>query len=559
MSANQNFDSPPMTGAGGQWQGPPVMVPKVSSPTPTNPGIGPNGALPTGFTPTAPKHSLFSRAYQGTNRVAGSFLQRFALPQDSAPADLLGKVVTSTPPWLISLIVHFTIMIVLGLVVMEASRAPKDDIAVEVDLSRHGDNEKWAETLGEQLTDPSAKFSSDGLEPSKDALAAIPTTTDLPQVKDPLQGPPVIDPTPGGTMPVGTVPAPNISTALSGREEGIKKTLVRAYGGTALTEESVRAGLSWLMRQQRSKGTWSMRGPYKGGANIENEEAATGLALLAFQGAGYTTAGKTSDPYTRVVTRGWKALLRNQQSDGRFFGNLTPEQHSLYTQAICTIAICELYGMTHDDTYLQPAQKAVDYCVKIQSPEGGWRYQPGVDSDMSVTGWFAMAMQSARMAGIEVPSPVFDRISKFLDTVARDEGSRYGYQFNAGATKPLTAEGLLCRQYLGWPHGDKRLRGGVDFLLANLPNWNDRNVYYWYYGTQVCHHMEGLDWQKWNGVMRQLLPEHQEKHGPERGSWDPVGDRWGDTAGRIYVTCLSLYVLEVYYRHLPLYEHAIVR
>ena len=119
--------------------------------------------------------------------------------------------------------------------------------------------------------------------------------------------------------------------------------------------------------------------------------------------------------------------------------------------------------MTHDETYLEPAQKAVDYCVKIQAPEGGWRYQPGVDSDLSVTGWFAMAMQSARMAGLEVPSPVFDRIGKFLDTVARDEGARYAYQFNAGATKPLTAEGLLCRQYLGWAHDDPRLRNGVDY------------------------------------------------------------------------------------------------
>ncbi len=95
-------------------------------------------------------------------------------------------------------------------------------------------------------------------------------------------------------------------------------------------------------------------------------------------------------------------------------------------------------------------------------------------------------------------------------------------------------------------------------MLANLPDWNDRNVYYWYYGTQVCHHMEGKDWQKWNGVMRQLLPEHQEKRGAERGSWEPIGDRWGGSAGRLYVTCLSIYVLEVYYRHLPLYQHGML-
>ena len=64
-----------------------------------------------------------------------------------------------------------------------------------------------------------------------------------------------------------------------------------------------------------------------------------------------------------------------------------------------------------------------------------------------------------------------------------------------------------------------------------------------------------ITWVGQDEVMRQLLPEHQEKQGPERGSWDPNGDRWGGQAGRLYVTCLSLYTLEVYYRHLPIYEH----
>jgi hypothetical protein len=210
--------------------------------------------------------------------------------------------------------------------------------------------------------------------------------------------------------------------------------------------------------------------------------------------------------------------------------------------------------MTHEESYRDAAQSAIDYCVTIQSPEGGWRYEPGVDSDMSVTGWFVMALESARMAGIDVPSPVFARVSEFLDSVSRDDGSKYSYRVRDGATLSLTAEGLLCRQYIGWEHDDPRLRNGVDYLLANLPSWDERNVYYWYYATQVCHHMEGRDWRRWNAVTRQLLPEHQQKRGAERGSWNPVDDRWGAAGGRLYVTCLSLYVLEVYYRHLPIYR-----
>jgi hypothetical protein len=79
-------------------------------------------------------------------------------------------------------------------------------------------------------------------------------------------------------------------------------------------------------------------------------------------------------------------------------------------------------------------------------------------------------------------------------------------------------------------------------------------VYYWYYATQVCHHLEGRHWRAWNDVMRTVLPAHQEQDGKERGSWDPDGDAWGNSGGRLYVTCLSIYMLEVYYRHLPIYQ-----
>ena len=68
--------------------------------------------------------------------------------------------------------------------------------------------------------------------------------------------------------------------------------------------------------------------------------------------------------------------------------------------------------------------------------------------------------------------------------------------------------------------------------------------------------MEGDYWKRWNAVMRQVLTEQQVKHGRESGSWDPqkpTMDQWAPHGGRLYVTCLSLYMLEVYYRHLPIY------
>jgi hypothetical protein len=210
--------------------------------------------------------------------------------------------------------------------------------------------------------------------------------------------------------------------------------------------------------------------------------------------------------------------------------------------------------MTKDSRYRQPAQKALDYASRIQAPQGGWRYVPKEDTDTSVTGWFVMAMQSGLMAGLTVQSPTLDAISKYLDSATSD-GSLYSYQAHGEPTLTMTAEGLLCRQYLGWTHDDPRLRTGVDLLLKNLITYDEQDLYYWYYATQVLHHMGGDDWDKWNKIMRQAVPEHQVKDGKERGSWDPTNDRWGNHGGRLYSTCLSCYLLEVYYRHLPIYKH----
>jgi hypothetical protein len=54
--------------------------------------------------------------------------------------------------------------------------------------------------------------------------------------------------------------------------------------------------------------------------------------------------------------------------------------------------------------------------------------------------------------------------------------------------------------------------------------------------------------------MARQLPEMQIKKGRERGSWAPQQDVWGHYGGRLYTTCLAIYMLEVYYRHLPIYS-----
>jgi hypothetical protein len=165
-----------------------------------------------------------------------------------------------------------------------------------------------------------------------------------------------------------------------------------------------------------------------------------------------------------------------------------------------------------------------------------------------------MALQSARSAHLSVPDEAWGMADLFLDSVQHDGGALYSYQTRSGPTPTMTAEALLCRIYLGWNREQSGLVRGASWLAEDhLPTRSDPNIYYWYYGTQVLHHIGGQEWEDWNVRMRDVLVSTQEVSGHEAGSWEPRGDHAG-AGGRIYMTALAICTLEVYYRHLPIFR-----
>jgi hypothetical protein len=490
------------------------------------------------LTPKTSRASAAGRQKKGTPASPAAIARLKAEPVDPLEhEDLKEAAVRNAPAWLVSMVVHMALLVTLGL--LYVARQVPNIISLDV---------VYAEDIGVQLEDDRLQAASfDTMDVQDPALSLDKLPTD-----DPLAAPPDIKPELFGFNATDRVTAPSIGLALTGREEGMKRALLGKYGGTRRTEAAVEMALEWLKRQQRPDGSWSLTGPYTGGGFDENKTSATAMALLAYQGAGNT---HEKGRFKQQVERGWRYMLKQQDRDGNFFREGV-SNHRLYSQAQAMIAVCEIYGMTKDSMFKEPAQKAIDYAVKIQAKEGGWRYNPGSDSDTSVTGWFVMGLQSGLMAGLDVPSPTLERVSKYLDSVQMYGGGFYKYQpIRNGFTPAMTAEGLLCRQYLGWGRDDERLKEGVDFLLENLIDWADRDVYFWYYATQVLHHMEGEPWEQWNAVMREELPKHQVTTGEEKGSWSASGDRWGNHGGRLYTTCMCTFMLEVYYRHLPIYSY----
>ncbi|NQT38090.1 MAG: PD40 domain-containing protein [Planctomycetes bacterium] len=339
-------------------------------------------------------------------------------------------------------------------------------------------------------------------------------------------------------------------------DEQTKRDLVQKYGSPKESLEAIHKGLVWIKSHQRDDGRWSLhdfngqcRGHRcKGHGSSKSDTAGTGLALLPFLGDGHTH--KKGD-YRSTVDRGLRWLIEHQKDDGDLFtggeGNA-----QMYSHAIGTIALCEAYGMSGDASLRGPAQKAINFIVAAQHSEGGWRYRPNEQGDMSVVGWQVMALKSGQIADLEVPQKTFTAVWKFLDHT-RSGRSEFGYQDRGRSTPALSAEGLLCMQYLGVRYDDPRLRAGADNLLQRVPAKGKDTSYYWYYGTQVMFHLQGDHWTRWNEAAAQLLVDTQLTEGPSAGTWDPR-DNWEGRGGRLYATSLRLLMLEVPYRHLPLYK-----
>ncbi len=68
------------------------------------------------------------------------------------------------------------------------------------------------------------------------------------------------------------------------------------------------------------------------------------------------------------------------------------------------------------------------------------------------------------MAGLEVPPTTLEKVGTYLDKVAHEGGAKYAYQIGEEPKLSMTAEALLCRQYLGWPRDDQRLVAGAGLL-----------------------------------------------------------------------------------------------
>ena len=469
---------------------------------------------------------------------------------------LLEWFVFKQPAWLVSLCLHALLLVTLALILLPLKL--NDSILLTMGSSQ---TELQVAALEQATWESTLEL------PEMDLVEAASKveepTVDFPELElADLRSAESVANVPAGPSPQSGAARDVERGGIAGRAN--RRAGALQQGATKESEAAVDRALDWLVAHQNYDGSWNFDlrvSRCKGkcthsGTGAIARNAATALGVLPFLGAGIT---RQSGRYRSEVTSAIRYLLDRQDRRG---GYLEP-QGTMYSHGLVTLALCELVALEKREPHAssfrrqkkrlrEAAQRAIDYVIAAQHHAGGWRYEPGQSGDTSVVGWQAMALQSGRLAGLNVPDKTMHGITKFLDAVSSGSyGATYGYQ-DSGARPGTSAVGLLCRMYLGWDRTHPGISAGVDYLNRIGPSSN--NLYYDYYATQVMHHYQGDSWEQWNSMLRDHLVQSQARQGHAAGSWYFDGDFGSDIGGRLYLTAMATMTLEVYYRHLPIYQ-----
>jgi squalene cyclase len=372
----------------------------------------------------------------------------------------------------------------------------------------------------------------------------------------------------------GALALVGLATGAAAQDAGARD-LAAQVGPIDVTPAQVRAvdnGLAWLAARQNEDGSWTARVGYKLNEDYEYTRAdrghvgVTSLAAMAFLAGGHLPG---RGEYGRVVERALDFVLSCVGDDGYVTASTT----RMYSHAFATLFLAEIYGMTHRDDVRNQLQKAVDFIVKSQNAEGGWRYEPyAAESDMSIVVCQVLALRAARNIGIRVPKSTVDRAARYVVDSAvtpetysglghpswhyRNEVGSFHYQrdVHSRSSFSLTAAGVTSLHGLGI-YSDEAIQRGVEHLQATMHTFNNRygvrqrgHYFFWYghyYAVQAMYTMGSPYWEPYFRDLREVLLNLQR---PD-GSWpNETGP------GEAFSTAVAVLILEIPYRFLPIFQ-----
>jgi len=298
-------------------------------------------------------------------------------------------------------------------------------------------------------------------------------------------------------------------------------------------QTAIGKGLAHLAKTQKKDGRWG----------DQHSVADTSLALMAFMLQGHVPG---REPYGKNMDRA-VAYLVNVGKKGQKGYLGTPNNHAgMYEHGLAVLALSEAWGQSTNPDIRVTLKRAVDVTLSAQNHQGGWRYSPQPrDADLSMTVMQIMAINSAKEAGIAVPDATLKRAVKYVLHCQDETSGGFGYSGPTGPGFARTAAGVISLIMCG-QRDHPAVRRGMIFLRAYPEqkfNGGSHFLYAHYYAIQCMYQSGDEDFNAWYPKITKVLLEKQ----AEDGSWNI-------SQGEAYSTSLSILIMGVPYRFLPIYQ-----
>ncbi|HEV3022027.1 MAG TPA: squalene--hopene cyclase [Pirellulales bacterium] len=307
-------------------------------------------------------------------------------------------------------------------------------------------------------------------------------------------------------------------------------------------------GLQFLAASQGPNGDWPTVG--------ESGPGVTGLCLMALLASG-------EDPnfglYSRNIHAACRAIIVSQDAASGLIGGGVGHAN-MYHHGFAMLALAEAYGAVDDrslwaDVNARRARsvgEALELAVRAavtsqkRNPQGAWRYSPNAqDADTSVSGAIFMGLLAARNAGIEVPDESIDQALGFYQRMTSANGF-VGYAAGMGGPGESTARSSIGTLVFAIARRKDlaQYKAALDHIKTQARDASGQwEEYTCYYQAQALFQGDPEAWEAWNQQQVRRLKAAQQSDGSFQSGFGPA-----------YGTSMSLLVLALNYRYLPIYE-----
>lgn len=305
---------------------------------------------------------------------------------------------------------------------------------------------------------------------------------------------------------------------------------------TPEARRTIDRGLSYLATTQADDGSF-------GADRYGKHVGISAIAGLAFMADGHVPGRGAFGPNVEAALN---FVLANATESGLIAADTS--HGPMYGHGYATLFLGEVYGMTGDGRVREVLLKAVRLIIDTQNHEGGWRYHPQpFDADISVTITQIMALRSARNAGLSVPKETIDRAVSYVRQCQNPADGGFRYMLSAGGSAyPRSAAGVASLQYAGI-YQDDAVTDGLQYLIRasrGLGAQGGGHYHYGhYYAAQAMFLAGGGYWAEWYPRMREELISRQQDAGG-----------WSSNHGEAYGTAMSLLILQIPNRLLPIFQ-----